>query len=69
MAELHAETLQVCQKTFFFSASNFFKHILTRSLVCMLNIEEIQLKLWKELITQRKHYQPLYTRYSQRENG
>ena len=41
-------------------------HMLTRSLVCMQNIEEIQLNLWKKLITQRMHYQPLFTRYSRR---
>ena len=27
-------------------------HMFTGSLVCMLNTEEIQLKLWEELITQ-----------------
>ena len=59
MAKL--ETLKVCQ-TFFFSALNFFMHMFARSLVCMQNIEEIQLKLCEELFTQRMHYQPLFTR-------
>ena len=32
----------------------------TRSLMCMQNAEEIQLKLWEESITQSMHYQPLF---------
>ena len=64
MAKL--ETLKVCQIVFFFSALNFFMHMFARSLVCMQNIEEIQLKPWEELIIQRMHYQPLFTRYSRR---
>ena len=42
------------------STWNFFMHMFTRSLMCMQNTEEIQLKLWEELITQSMHYQPLF---------
>ena len=31
-------------------------HMFTRSLMCMQNTEEIQLKLWEELITQNSHF-------------
>ena len=35
-------------------------HMFTRPLMCTQNTEEIQLKLWEELITQSMHYQPLF---------
>ena len=37
-------------------------HMFTRSLMCTQNTEEIQLKLWEELITQSMHYQLLVFR-------
>ena len=51
-------------KKHFFLASNFFMHMFTRSLVCMQNTEEIQLKLIEELITQIMHYQPVFIKCS-----
>ena len=39
-------------------------HMFIRSLVRMQNTEEIQLKLWEELITQIMHYQPVFIKCS-----
>ena len=39
-------------------------HMFIMSLVCMQNTEEIQLKLWEELITQIMHYQPVFIKCS-----
>ena len=43
-------------------------HMFTRSLMCMQNTEEIQLRLWEELITQSMHYQPLFMKKQSSEN-
>ena len=57
------KTLSFYQKNIF-SASNFFMHMFTRSLVSMQNIEKDPIKLWEELITQSMHYQPLFIKCS-----
>ena len=43
-------------------------HMFTRSLMCKQNTEEIQFKLWEELITQSMHYQPLFYKKWSSEN-